>query len=440
MTAPPPRSPPAPQVRAERFRVGTAMLASLLAGRSVYRLVTLATTVLLLPAWGEDRYRAYAAAIATFSWLMALVFTGPEKTVLKLLPRAPRTGGMITDALVAVVWWLPLPLTAGFGLALAVGGGGPAALYLGVAAMLLSIGCTQLLVGLHRARGRPRSDVVTFLTMAVWNLALLVAAAAGFLEPVGFVAAVLAVQLGLNLVLSATLGRPSLRIRHRRGLLCRLGWTVLLLGGLDLFLLFTTAVLFVMLGRSAHAEQVGLLFAVSVVWSAGVNLLLYLLRVYAPQTALRLAGRAGVAGRARAARLAALAAVANTAWLAVVGLVLATTELADLAGQASQILLWSVLLATKAPALALLLWASFVLENTDATAPRLVGVAAVAGLATATVAGLTTIPAWGAAGVIASFAAGELGYAVVVARNARRVRHREARSPESGRQPVPGPG
>lgn len=412
--------PAAPQTRAERFGVGASMLASLLAGRSAYRLVTLLGTVLLLPIWGEERYRGYAAAVASLSWLMAVVFTGPEKTVLKLLPRAPRTGPMVMDALLAVLWWLPLPLAAGFGLALVVSGDGSMALYLGVAALLLSIGVTQLLVGLYRARGRPGSDVGTFLVMTAVLLALLAGAAVGLLDPVGYVATGLVAQLTLNLVLAARLGRPSLRIRHRRGLLRRLGWTALLLGGTDLFLLLTTSILFTTLGGSGHAGQLGQLFAVTVVYSAGVALFLYLLRVYAPHTALRLAGRAGLAGRARAARLARLSAVANAGWLAILVPLMVTTGLADIADPLGQVLLWSVLLATKSPALALLLWAGFVLENTDAKAPRLVGLAAVAGLIAGCAVGLITVPAWGGAGVAAGYAAGELGYVLVVAAGATR--------------------
>lgn len=406
---------PPPKGRTGQYAVGLGMLASLLAGRASYRLIQLATTALLLPVWGADRYGTYAAALASVSWLLALVFTGPEKTVLKLLPRAPRTGPAVRDALLAVLWWLPLPLAVGFGLAAAGSRDGATAVYLGAATMQLSIGCTLLLVGLHRATGRPRSDSLSFLVMSIGQVALLAAAAGGYLGPVGYLGAVVVMQLGLNVALTVALGRPSLRIRHRPRFLGRLGWTAVLLGGTELFRFAATAVLFVVLTASAHAAQVGRLYVVVLTWSAAVNLLLYVFCVYAPRTSLRLAGRASSAGREFSARLAWRVAAFNAGWLVAAGTALTVTDLATTASPARQVLWWAVLLATRAPAVAAGLWASYLLENTDSTAPRVTALAAVTGLAAATAAGLAIIPALGGVGVIVAFAIGDLGYACVIA-------------------------
>ena len=408
-----------PDRRAERYRIGSGTLVSLLAGRATYRLVMLTTTVALLPVWGERRYGTYAAALAAFSWLMALVSTGPEKTVLKLLPRSPRTGPAVTAALVAVVWWLPLPVAAACLVAWAAGAAAPA-VYLGVAAMQLSIGCTLLLVGLHRATGRPRADPASFLAMSVAQVGLLGAAAAGLLLPVGYAGAVVAVQTCVNLVLTARLGRPSLRIRHRPRFLWRLAVTAVLLSGTELFLYLTFAVLFTLLQVTGHGDQVGRLYVAALVVSVGVNLLLYLLRVYAPRTSLRLAGRAGVAGRTRAARLAGRVAALNLGWLVAVGVVVGVTGVAEVGSAAGQMVVWGVLLASAAPGFALLLWASYLLENTDATAPRVVAAAAVTGLLTAVAAGLATMPALGGVGLVVAMVAGHAGYAVMVAVRGRR--------------------
>jgi hypothetical protein len=405
---------------ADRFRVGAGTIASLVAGRSTYRLIALATTVALLPVWGAERYGMYAAATASFSWLMALVFTGPEKTVLKLLPRAPRTGRLVTGGLLAVLWWLPIPVAAAFVLVLVAGAGERTVLYIGVPAMLVSVGCTQLLVGLHRAHGRLGPDVASFLAMSVAQLLVLAAAAFGGLGPVGFVGAVIVVQVGLNLLLTVALGRPSVRICRRGRFLRRLGVTALYISGTELFLLLSTAVQFTVLaGAAAGAGQVGPLYAVLLAWSAGVNLLIYLLRVFAPRTSLLLAGRAGQAGRARAARLAGFAAAAHAAWLGLVGLAAAASGLLEPATTTGQVVVWVVLLAAKTPAVAVLLFAGFLLENTDATAPRVVGLAAVIGLATASATALLLVPAAGGVGVVVSQTAGELGYALFVAFRAR---------------------
>jgi hypothetical protein len=405
--------------RERSYTFGLGTLATLVAGRSSYRLIVLATTVLLLPAWGTQRYGTFAAAAAAFSWLSVVAVTGPEKTLLKLRPRAPRVGAAVSDALVAVVWWAPLPLAAGFALALVLRGADPpVTVYLGVAAMQLSTGCTLLLVGMLRAAGRTRPDAVAYLAMSVAQLVLLVAAVAGGLGPAGYAAAVVALQLGVNLALSATLGRPSLRIRHRPRLLGRLAVTAGLLAAPELFLYLTTAVLFGLLAASAHADQVGGLFAVLLVWSAGFNLLIYLMRVNAPRTALRLTGRAGRAGRARAARLARWVAATSAAWLAGSGVLLVTTDLAGVTDPGRLLPLWTLLLVTRAPVLAGLLWTTFQVENTDATAPRVVAAAAVVGLAAVSLAGLAMVPALGGVGVLVSVGFGELGYALVLAARA----------------------
>lgn len=405
--------------RERRYAVGPGTLASLVAGRGMYRLVTLATTVLLLAVWGEQRYGRYAAALASFSWLMVLVVTGPEKTLLKLRPRAPRTGAAVSDALVAVVWWLPLPVAAGFCWALVRHGPEHSTtIHLGVAAMQISIGCTLLLVGLQRAAGRTRPDAVSFVVMSIVQLALLAAAAGAGLGPAGFAGAVIALQLVVNLALSVNLARPSLRLLRRPRLLRRLGCTALLLSAPDLYLYGTTAVLFVLLGASRHAGQLASLFVVLLVWSVGVNLLAYVLRVYAPRTSLRLAGRAGRAGRLRAARVARWVAVAGAAWLAGAGGLLVITGGAGGPVTGRLLALWVVMLAARTPVLAVLMWASFQVENTDATAPRVVALASVAGITALTLAGLVSVPGQGGAGVILAAGVGELAYALVLATRA----------------------
>jgi hypothetical protein len=396
-----------------RYTIRPGMLASLLAGRASYRLVLLATTVLLLPVWGEERYGTYAAAMAAFSWLVAVVLTGPEKTMLKLRPRAGRIGAAVSDALVAVLWWMPLPVAVGFGVAW-LNGAEHVAVYLGVAAMQLSLGCTMLLIGLHRAAGRPRSDALSFLTMSVAQVVLLGAAVAG-VGPSGYLGAVILVQLAVNLALSVTLGRPSLRIRYRPRLLRRLGWTAVLLASPELFLYLSTAILIVILARSVHAEQIARLYVVSIVWSAGLNLALYVFRLYIPRTSLMLAGRASRQGRARAARLALRAAGWNAVWLVGAAVLIPVAGLADVTSATGQVVVWAGLLATRVPGVAGLLWANYQLENADATAPRVVGLAAVVGLIVTGAAGLVAVTTLGGVGLIVSTAVGELAYSLVVA-------------------------
>ncbi|HEX6869996.1 MAG TPA: hypothetical protein VF163_02770 [Micromonosporaceae bacterium] len=403
------------------YAVGLATLLSLLAGRGFYRLSQLAATVVLLPIWGAT-YGTYAAAVASSSWLIALVSTGPEKTALKLVPRARRTAGLITQALLAFASVLPVPLVVAFGALLAVHPSGAATVYIGAAAWQLATGCTLLLVGLHRAAGRVSVDARTFLIMSATQLVMLALAGVGGLQPVGYVAGLTAVQVGLNVVLVAALGRPSLRIRQRPGYLRRLAWTAALMGGGDVCLYLSNAVLFAMLAASTWVGQVGPLFVLEVIWFAAVNLLIYVLRVYAPRTSLRQAGRAGHQGRQRAARLGRVAVAGNAAWLvATVGVLVLAPAPAALP-TFGDVLLWTVLLLTRTPALITLIWAGYLLENTDAAATRITGVAALVGLATATVAGVPLVAQFGAVGLIASFAVADLAQALVLATMARSVR------------------
>lgn len=404
--------------RAGRYTVGRAVLMSLVAGRGTFRAVQLVTAVLLLPAWGAQAYGVYATAMASFSWLTSLVFTGPEKTVLKLLPRATRTGPLITEALLVVVWCLPVPLIAAFGWLAATGRGGAAAIHVGVATMLLCSGCTLLLIGMHRAVGRPRVDAAGFAVMSVTQLGLLLATLRADLGPLGYLGAVIATQVVLNAGLATALGRPSLRIRRRPGFLRRVAWTALLMGGPELALYLTTAVLFALLATSRWAWQAAGLYVAVTVWSVLFNTMVFVLRVYAPRTSLRLLGGASQDARRRAARLARFAVGVSLVWLAAAGLVAVFWSPPALWSVPAQVAAWGVLLAARAPALVALVRSGYLLENSDARAPRVTGSAAVAGLAAATVTGVVAVPAAGALGVLIASAVADLAQATVIAARA----------------------
>jgi hypothetical protein len=430
---------PDPAGRATSYRVNRSTLAVLLAGRTSYRLIQVAATALLLPAWGAQRYGGYAAAVASLSWLTALALTGPEKTLLKLLPRAPRTGRLVVEAALAVLWWLPLPVAAAFAIALVLGASGAVAIYLGVAAMLLTTGCTLLLIALHRATGRPGADARAFLVMSVAQVAMLAAATSGRLSPVGYVTASIATQSLLNVVLSATLGRPSWRIHERRGLLRGVAWSALLMGGAEVAGYLSVAVLFAFLAASVWADQLGPLFATHVVWSAGVNLLIYVLRVFAPLTSLRLVGSAGRLGRGRAARVAAAAAAYDAGWIALVAVLLARGL--DLPTSTyGQVLVFGTLLVSLTPGVAALVWAGYIWENTDARAARVTGGAAVAGVVVGAATGLVAVPAFGGIGVVAALAVVNLVQAAVLARVGWRRRPTSDTPTTPERLPAPGEG
>lgn len=400
---------------AGRYRVRGRVLVSLLLGRGTYRVTQLAAQVLLLPIWGTQRYGVYAGASATFSFLISLMVSGPEKTVLKLLPRAPRTGPPISEALAAILWVLPLPLLAAFALTTALGEHGKSAIYLGAATVTFGTGCTQLLIGLHRAAGRPRYDSRSFFVLTLLQLALLGVAASGRVQPLGYLATLVVAQTALNTVLLVRLGHPSLRIRSRAGFLRRVCWTALLMGSPDVCMYLAPGLLFALLGATAWAGQVGVVYVVTIIWTSGVNLLIYVLRVYAPATSLRGAGRSAAASRARAARIARTVAVADIALLGAFAAVLAGTGLLDATRHPGAVVWWAVLLAARTPTQVALVYAGYVLENSDATATRVTGAGATLGLVVALAVGAVAVPHLGGVGLIGALVAAEVVAATVIA-------------------------
>jgi len=395
------------------YRPRLRTLLTLVAGRSAFRLAQLAATVVLLPLWGERRYGVYAGAVAAFTWVISLLQAGPEKTVLKLLPRAPRTGPQIVEAIAALLWWLPVPLLVAFAVAVTAGERGTVAIYLGVAAIAVGSGETLLLAGLHRVSGRPHYDFRSGFVLCAVQVALIGLVVAG-LGPLGYVAAYVVAQAAVNLVLLARLGRPSLRIRERPGFVRRVVWTVLLMGSPEICLYLCTSVLFTILAASRWSGQVGPLFAVLIVWSAGITFLLYGLRVYAPQVSLQLVGRGGHAATARAARLARVVVGVDLAWVAAALVLVHVTGVLGTSRGSGALLVWIVLLASRTPAVAALIVAGFLLENSDARAPRITGAAGPVSLAAVTVAGLLLVPAYGGIGLLAASATGEAMQALVI--------------------------
>ncbi|GAA0911330.1 hypothetical protein [Virgisporangium aurantiacum] len=382
-------------------RIRLPTFAALIFGRGAYRLAALVSTVALLPLWGADRYGTYAGAVAIFSWIIALLVAGPEKTVLKLLPRAPRTGPLIIHAAGALLWVLPVPALAAFATAAALAPHGPVAVYLGVAAMSTTTGVLLLLVGLHRAVGRPWYDARAFLLLTVAQVGLLGLAALG-LGPLGYVAGMVAVQTALCVVLLTRLGRPSLAIRARPAFVRRIWCTVVLMGSPDVCLYLSTGVLVALLSASSFHDQVGPFVAVDIVWSAGVNFLIYALRVYTPWVSVRLIGARGAAARHAARRIAAWVIAGDLAYVAAGVTLLAATDVFDATG--NPVIVWGVLFAAQTPMLVALILAGYLVENSDAPSTRITALATAMGLLAATAAGLVAVPLAGGVGVLIAFA------------------------------------
>jgi hypothetical protein len=388
-----------PTARRVAHQVRPLALVSLLAGRGLCRFVQYGSTVVLLSAWGAAQYAVYAGALGTFTWLTALTSSGPEKAALKLLPRARRTYPDLYRAFLALAV-LPLPVAAAFGIAAAVTGWSqPTLVYLGTAAVAANTGGNLLLVGLARARGWLRRDPINHVVLSGTFGGLAVAAVLG-LGPVGYLTGLVSALAVLNVDLLRRLGRPSLRIRRRPRLLRQLVGTVALMGGSELTSTAVTSVLFLELSLTRWSRQAAVLFPLILVWSAGVNLFAYLLRVYQPRTSLRLAGRGVHTGRREALRYAPAALALAVAYLLAAGLTVAATGAADVPVGPGLAVAIVLMLAGRTPSFLLLSLMAYRLENIDGRGLRINALGSVLALAAVALTGLWAVPAFGAVGLL----------------------------------------
>jgi hypothetical protein len=212
------------------------------------------------------------------------------------------------------------------------------------------------------------------------------------------------VQTALCVVLLVRLGRPSLAIRARPAFVRRIWCTVVLMGSPDVCLYLSTGVLVALLSASSFHDQVGPFVAVDIVWSAGVNFLIYALRVYTPWVSVRLIGARGAAGRHAARRITAWVIAGDLAYVAIGVTALAATDVFDAAGSGSPVIVWGVLFAAQTPMLVALILAGYMVENSDAPSTRITALATAMGLLAATVAGLVAVPLAGGVGVLIAFA------------------------------------
>ncbi|MCF6473329.1 hypothetical protein FAF44_33835 [Nonomuraea sp. MG754425] len=375
-------------------RIGLSRLATLLAGRAVFRLMLYGSAALLALAWSRPDFNAYAATVGALGWLCMVVQSGGEKAALKLIPRAHRTRDDLVGMLRALVAYVPLPPALAAAVALAVAPRERLTLYLLGAAYYITLGCGMLGVALHRALGRYARDTVHF---AVLGLGMATMAALAFLAgvgPVGYLSGLLALTTALNLSLLPGLPR---RTRPPAALRRVLAGTMLLMGAADVMNNAMIGVLFVELALSPHATQSGDLYLATLGWGLALSILYTVQRIYQPQLSLRVAAGGLSGARVLARRLAGLAALGAALWLLVAGLALARGAHGPIA--------LGVLALTLLPMQALASNAGFVVEHTDLRANAkavVIALVAVAGL------GAVTVSLAGAAGAVYALGANSL--------------------------------
>ncbi|QKW01587.1 hypothetical protein [Streptomyces sp. NA02536] len=383
-------------------------LASLLAGRTAFRLTLLGANTALLASWGQGPYERYAAAMGTAQVLTTLTSLGIEKSALKLVPRARRTG----PQLITVFLWCAGVLTAAVVLWLAGTAllnpprGGALAVLAGLYMALL--GLNTVLVGLCRALGRDRADVANFTALSF----LVVTGTGGATllgwGPEAFTGWILGGTALLNLVHVPALRRSAAR-PVRRGTAGPAVSTSALMACGDVAAAGAVSLLFALLAASRHHEQTAHLYLMVLASSVLLNGFGYVLRLFQPHVSLTLRSLDAAALDRRVVRRLLPLAVAGAAWTAAALLLARLVRDSGLLPPPVVVLLLYVLCTPLFFAVGSL---HYLLENASARTLRATAAAAVAGLVCAVLAGAFLVPALGALGAVAALSAGEAAHAL----------------------------
>ncbi|MET9367715.1 hypothetical protein ABZY00_07620 [Streptomyces griseoflavus] len=399
----------APAAGAEKsWRPGPRRLASLLAGRTAFRLTLLGANTVLLANWGQGPYERYAAAMGTAQVLTTVTSLGIEKSALKLVPRARRTGPQLITVFLAcasllttaVVLWL-----AGTAL-LNPPRGGAVALLAGLYMALL--GLNTVLVGLCRALGRDRADIANFTALSVVVVTGTGGATLLGWGPEGFTGWILGGTALLNLVHVPALLRSASRPVRRGAAVPAVSTSALMACG-DVAAAGTVSVLFALLGASRHHEQTGHLYLMVLASSVLLNGFGYVLRLFQPHVSLTLRTLDAATLDRRVVRRLLPLAVAGAAWTAAALLLARSTQGSGLLPPPVVVLLLYVLCTPLVFAMGSL---NYLLENAGAHTLRATAAGAAAGLACAVLAGAFLVPALGAIGAVGALAAGEAAHAL----------------------------
>lgn len=355
---------------------------SLVAGRGGFRIAYHGIALALLAIWGTEVFAVYASAVGATAWI-ALLSSGPEKAVLKLVPRLPLTSGavvrtaMLTSAVPLIVAVLMIAATLGSAVVV----------YPLAAAWSAGVGVLTVVVAIHRAAGRPVRDSRGFLLLAVLFVASVSVVAIGGFSPAAQLAQLVVLTLGVA-AWSARGAAPvgSLRARPRRGITAAIVRAELLLGLYEPLGSAAVGVLYAVLALSGQRDGSTTLYLALLVSSVVGSGTLYLLRIYQPVSSLRLRGAGGQAGVGVARRLLIAALIIGA---------LGCGLLAAVAGQLSAAVLIVLLLCLEIPLHALVSLALFLLENAGRRELTVAALSAATQFAAVVVLAAVLVPAHG---------------------------------------------
>lgn len=383
-----------------------AMVLRLVAGRGTFRIGTQLMAVVLAAAWGMQDYGRFASAVGLCLWLV-FVPTAAEKAALKLVPRTRLLRPAVARLCLRIAAAPVVALHAALVFALVADPASPATLYLAAACWSSGTGLLMTISGLHRLRGRPGLDAVAFGCAAV-----VVAAATGLTLLTGWSPRnhllVLVAGVGI-LITGAVLALPRAWVRGdgppaRRRLLPAIGRSTCLLGLSELLDAAALSAVFLVLAASGRTADSGPFYLALLAASAVGTFVLYQLKLMQPVASARLRGAGGAEGRARALAMLGSAQRAGLGFAAVlaVALLVPVTRSALRADPDAVLAALVVLVAVELALSTVVMYASFLLENTNNRVLTITSAAAAIGLVATALLAAALVPPLGAVGGLAA--------------------------------------
>ncbi len=374
----------------------------LAAGRGVFRLAGQLMAVALAVVWGAESFGRFANALGLCAWLL-FVPTAAEKAALKVLPRMRILTPRVARLTVRIAAVPVLAILGAFAVALLVDPLSTVTLYLVTASWCAATGLLMTVSGLHRLRGRAMRDAAAFGAMTAVVLAgTAVTWYVGWSPTAHLTMLLVGILAVIAYSLSALPRDWVLGGRGDRRLLPALGRSVWLLGLSELLDVAALSTVYLVLFASGRTTESGPLYVAVLVASMAGSLLLYQLKLYQPVTSARLRGTGGAGGRTRTFRLLRGAERGGLAFGAAVALCLLTPAGRAALGSDSYVVLGVLLVAEIALSTAVI-YANFLLENTNSSILTLTSAAAVVGLVATGLLALAVVPWLGAAGGLIAF-------------------------------------
>ncbi|SFB27755.1 hypothetical protein SAMN05216266_107192 [Amycolatopsis marina] len=382
------------------------MMLRLIAGRGAFRLSVQVMAVALLATWGAETYGRFTNALGLCTWLVFLP-TAAEKAALKVLPRTRLLSAHVAGLALRIAAAPVLLLVCALAVALLVAPSSTVTLYLCAATWSASTGLLMTVSGLHRLRGRPVLDAVAFGVAAALVIGATATAWYTGWSPRSHLLVLVA---GIAVIIGCTVhALPPSWVRRQdpsgRRLLPAFGRSTWLLGITELLDAVTLSSIFLVLAVAGRVTDSGPFYLALMASSFICSFLLYQLKLHQPATSARLRGQGAAGGRERAYALLRSAEFAGLAFVALLVSMLAlpptrqllVTEATAQATLAEYLVLGVLVLIEMVMAI-VLMYAGFLLENTNSRVLTITSGAAVVRLAATLLCAAALVPPLGAIG------------------------------------------